>query len=500
MSVVRGVSDSLRTEWRESTRSERMAAIALLVIAVAVRLAHLRQTMRHDEAYTFLHFVSRPFASAISEYGYPNNHLLHTVLAWVTTRLFGDSPIALRLPVFVAGVFVVPAVYLLARRFTDRSASLFAMALTAVWPALVLYSTNARGYSIIFLAFISMLMLGDEVIDTSSPRTWLGVAAAFALGMFTVPIMLYPGGAALLWIAVEKTRRHGIAAARAMLPRFGVTAAVAGALTLLAYLPLMRRAGVESLVSNKYVTPLSPPAFLSTLPSFAGSLHESLVLGVPWPVLGILTAAGVIGMVWPREGRGRRLALALTVLAWSVLLLVAMRRTPPGRVWLFLVPLGCVYAGAGLSLAIDRVASAARVNARVTSGAVAVLFALVFGASVVQRRVVFRTPETGTLADAPAIAAYLLATMRDGDRIVVRNPSDAPLDYYLLRRGGRRLGEINARAASGRVFVVVNPRHLQTLELVKEGARDVPWASLVPDGAPVDFQPETVHLFRRADR
>ena len=165
-----------------------------------------------------------------------------------------------------------------------------------------------------------------------------------------------------------------------------------------------------------------------------------------------------------------------------------------------LVPLGCVYAGSGLSLAIDRAARAARMNARVVSGAAAVLFALIFGASVVQRRVVFRTPETGTLADAPAIAAYLLASLRAGDRIVVMNPSDLPLDYYLLRRGGRRLDEINASGGSGRAFVVVNPRHLQTLEMVKERAREVPWALLVPDGAPVDFQPETVHVFRLADR
>jgi hypothetical protein len=129
-----------------------------------------------------------------------------------------------------------------------------------------------------------------------------------------------------------------------------------------------------------------------------------------------------------------------------------------------------------------------------------VLFALVFGASVVQRRVVFRTPETGTLADAPAIAAYLLATVRTGDRIVLMNLSGPPLDYYLLRRGGRRLVEINARAGSGRVFVVVNPRHLQTLDAVKKSARDVPWTSLVPDGPPVDFQPETVHVFRVAGR
>jgi hypothetical protein len=89
---------------------------------------------------------------------------------------------------------------------------------------------------------------------------------------------------------------------------------------------------------------------------------------------------------------------------------------------------------------------------------------------------VLRTVETGTLADAPEIASYLLERLRIGDRIVVRNPSDHVLDYYLWRSGGRRLREINARPATGRVFVVVEPRHLQTLESVQSIEPRLPWA------------------------
>jgi hypothetical protein len=157
-----------------------------------------------------------------------------------------------------------------------------------------------------------------------------------------------------------------------------------------------------------------------------------------------------------------------------------------------------VFAGRGIALGVAWAARRTPARVPTACAAVAVLFALVFGASVVWRRVVFRTPETGTLADAPAIARYLLGELREGDRIVVMNPTDPPLDYYLLQRGGRRLDEINARAGAGtgRVFVVVNPKHLQTLNAVEADARDVPWSELAQDGAPVEFQPETVYRFR----
>ena len=179
-----------------------------------------------------------------------------------------------------------------------------------------------------------------------------------------------------------------------------------------------------------------------------------------------------------------------------MLLMVATRRPPPGRVLLFLVPLFCVYAGRGVALVVRWVSRRRPERASTVCAAVAVLWATVFGTSVVKDRPVFRTPETGTLADAPAIARHLLGELRPGDRIVVMNPSDPPLDYYLLRIGNRRLDDFGVRSDGGRVYVVVNPKHLQTLAAVQANTRDVRWADLVQDGPPKEFQPETVWRFR----
>jgi hypothetical protein len=46
------------------------------------------------------------------------------------------------------------------------------------------------------------------------------------------------------------------------------------------------------------------------------------------------------------------------------------------------------------------------------------------------------------------------------------------------------------------VFVVVNPRHLQTLATVQRFRRDFDWRELVPAGPPVAFVPESVFVFR----
>jgi hypothetical protein len=493
---VIAIRERARRDWAEAAPVERVAAVLLGAAAFAIRLAHLRQPMRHDEAYTFLHYATAPLSVALSDYTYPNNHLFHTLLVWISTRLFGSSEVAIRLPAFVFGMLVVPAVYRLALRFGDRGASLMAMALAAAWPALVLYSTNARGYSFITFDFVVMLLLGDEIVERDTRGRWVALALLFAVGMYTAPLMLYAGGAVLVWILAEKARRDGAAAARALLPGLVGSAILTAVITVLVNVPAVNRTGLASLVANKYVTALGPRAFVAALPEFAGSMKESLALGVPLPLLAVLVACALVGLLVQDAGRGRRMVLVCSVLGWCAFVLVATRRPPPGRVLLFLVPLFCMFAGRGVALGVEWAVRRTPARAPAACATVALLFAIVFGASVVRRRVVFRTPETGTLADGPTIARYLLGELRAGDRVVVMNPSDPPLDYYLLRRGGRRLDEINARAGMGRVYVVVNPKHLQTLGAIQANARDVPWSGLVQDGAPVEFQPERVYRFR----
>jgi hypothetical protein len=212
----------------------------------------------------------------------------------------------------------------------------------------------------------------------------------------------------------------------------------------------------------------------------------------------LLAFAGLAGVATPGPDRPRRVRLALTTVLWSIAVLVATRRPPPARVWLFMVPLGCVYVAIGTRLAADWLSRARAWDPALVTRALAVALMTVIGVQTARARPVFRSPETGTLVDGPQIADYLLATMRPGDEIAVVNPCIPTLDYYLLRKSGRRLGDINAQAARQRLFVVVNPRHLQTLDSVKAIKRDLPWRELVPDGPPVSFAPESVFVFRYA--
>jgi hypothetical protein len=469
-------SKAAAREWLEGPASYRLAWVGIAALALAVRLIHLFQPMRLDEARSFLDYAIRPLADAISNYNIPNNHLLHTFLMWVSIRVFGQAEWAIRIPALLAGLLVVPATYVATRALADRGAALAAAALAAVLPCLVLYSTNARGYSMVCLAFVALLPVANALADEETAARWVAFGALIALGAATIPVMLYPAGAVTLWLLVERVRRHGLRGTVPFVLRLAVVLAVAGALAAAAYAPAIARYGVGAIAGNKFVTPNTWPQFVSTLPQFALRLRETIALGIPTVLLLALALIGLSPFVVRSEGRARLLTLAVATGVWCVVLLIATRRAPPPRVWLFLGPLCCLYVGIGLRRLIGWISTRTRVSPQPYLVATALLLATGIAAGTVVRRTVFDNNESVELVAGPAIARYLLAEARAGDRLMVSNMVSPEVDYYLYRLSGRRFADLESPSRAARVLVILNHREDQTTTTVRTERPDLDWS------------------------
>src|SRR5438270_7714835 len=173
--------EELSEAWRNESRDHRVALLCIVAIALALRLRYLGQPMRYDESVTYLYFVKQPWSDAVSLYTYPNNHLFHTLLAKLSVTAFGNAPWALRLPAFIAGMLVVLATYAVTRALYNPRAALYATGIVASSGVLVLYSTNARGYSLMVLAFLLLVLLAVRLQRVARSDTWItfAVVAAF---------------------------------------------------------------------------------------------------------------------------------------------------------------------------------------------------------------------------------------------------------------------------------------------------------------------------------
>jgi hypothetical protein len=452
-----GRSPSALRAWIADEDLVHLASLALIVvIAVGVRVAFVDVPMRYDEATTYNNFVSKPLHVALANYATPNNHLLHTLLAKASSALLGNEPWTIRLPALVAGATLVPATYALGRVLYGRTAALLAAALVAASSTLVEYSANARGYTIVALLTVAAFLAAARALERDSVGAWALVVVAGALGLYAVPVMIYPLGGAFVWLFAS-----GWLAGRPLRPlvvRLGASALAVTVLTLVLYAPVYAASGVHSVTSNEFVEPQSWRTLVELLPEHAWETLESWTRDLPL-VASVLLAVGLVGgLVVAPSTSPFRVPPLVAVLAWALPVLALQRVVPFTRVWLFLLPLVAVTAAGFYGWLLERRPTLARAGAPL-----AAVVALGAALAIVSADSVRESRETGALLDAPAVAAYLADLVRPEDRILATG-SDTILEYYLERDGvdARRL--LYTDEPRPRTFVVVNVLGGQSVE------------------------------------
>lgn len=403
-------------------RDELYAALATIA-ALALRLPFLTRPMRTDEAATFLYYASRPLTLGLSVYGSPNNHLLHTALMHTTYALFGPAEWALRLPALLAGLLLVPLAFF-ATRALGLGRGLLAATLTATWPLLVDYSTDGRGYTLV-CAFTLVALLATIALRRSGDVTAaLLFVLAIALGMWSVPVMIYPFALLTAWGLASSYWRRVLAAACG-----------AASLTFVLYLPVLVVSGLDALTKNPWVRPLPWPQFFAALPHAAPDVWKSWTSGVPLVLAIVFVLLFVAGAI-----RGR-VSLWLALPAIAAVLLV-QHTIPFPRTWLPLLVLAVITMNAALPARFEVPA--------------AILLGIALAACTL---FIHRRAETGELPHVREVAQFLAANAQPSDAIGTLSPSDVPLAYYLQDPRPLRRPE----ASAGRIWVVTNEAFGQVL-------------------------------------
>jgi hypothetical protein len=414
--------------------SPLLALAVITGIGALLRAWYLHQPIRYDEAYTYLSFARLPWREAIAYYPVPNNHVFHTLLVKAAVSAFGNHPWAIRLPAFVAGVATIPAAYFAGRALYGARVALMTAALVAGCGALTLYSTNARGYGFVVLATLVLVVVAQRGLRAPAFWPWAAYVAVGALGVWTVPTMLYPLGGVSLWFAVTAWRADAAGAPvsrNAQFARVVLATAAACAIGLLLYAPILRRSGLVALNGNAFVTPSTFAVFFSELPKGISDTARLFLVGTAWPVTIVLVICAVAGVVFHRGLSATRVPILIPMAAWCTAVLVANHRVPFVRVWLFLLPLLLMVATVGVVALLTRSGS---VSTRAFS-LTAIGVAFVMATATIVNGGVGTSRDTGTFFDAEAVAQRFRTELRPGDRIVTAMPTNMPLTYWMYKLG-----------------------------------------------------------------
>lgn len=444
-----------------------IAVLLLMGAAILIRILFLNYPMRYDESYTVIVFAMRPWLNLISDYSLPNNHIFHTILVKLAINLFGTAPWAVRFPAFLSGIYCVPAGYLLARQLYGRISALLSAGLIAALPMLISYSTNARGYSQYTLFSLILFSLAIYLSKHANLSGW-GLFVIFAVaGFYTVPFMLFPFGAACLWLVVsavagETCQGYG---SLSRLLKYLFSAGVLTVLfTFILYLPvIVIGTGINSLVGNPFVTTLSWADFWPSLGEQLKNTWMNWNYDLPQAIQVLLAAGVILSLGFHYRVSRVKVPLQITIFIWILGVLVLLRRNPLDRIWLFLMPFWLIWACGGLIAPLNHL----RLPwGRLQLGLVVGSMVITAGWSIERIHTYF----PGWQADAGKVelaAEYVSQNLISGDAVAVVFPYDAPYWYYLSRFGvtDEFMHQIELEPHK-RVFAVVDSQYAETPALV----------------------------------
>ncbi len=445
-------------------RSDRWLVPGLTLVALAVRLANLTIPLTHDEAYMYNAFASRSLWVVLTDYHLPNNHVFLAVIINILTHVFGNHLWLIRLPTIVAGILLVPAAYLLGRRWYGGEAGLLGAALVAVFPILVEYSVLARGYAFVNLFTLLILIWGDLVRQDKNRFVWVLLVVANALGFFTIPIMMFPFGALYIWLFLSCIIGDvsGYRSKLDFLKYWLVSGFASALLTVLLYAPIFIKDS-ENFFGNSFVLPLKKDIFLVVLSSRVELIWADWMRTIPdWLV--VLGVAGfVLSMLLHFKISSQKIPLQLTFFLWVGAYVIARRPDIMTRMWLYLAAPLLIWSAGGIVGALQLLSGLFRSRLPLVRGFLGISLATIFlFGAFTAFTIPARWAEKSSVEKA---ALYLKENLREGDLVTASIEYFPQLRYYFgiyeidqdyLRKSGQ----------FQRAFIVMGKEWRGTLEEV----------------------------------
>ena len=225
------------------SRGELPIVIGLTLASMLACLIDLgSRSLWNDELHSALVAVHHGTSlwSAVTADG--GNMALYYLLLHLFVSFFGDGQLALRVPSALAGAALTPVVYLLGRRMFGMRTAVFATAIVAVSPALVVWNQQARGYSLGTLLTACSLLALLRALECPTRLRWCVYGLLAVLSIYTI---VY---AAMFLIAQWIPLIFWRQACRQVRPLLTVVGVV-----MVAYVPvlvLMLRSGTSSLLTD----------------------------------------------------------------------------------------------------------------------------------------------------------------------------------------------------------------------------------------------------------
>jgi hypothetical protein len=450
---------------------DRKSFITISIIslfALLIRLVLIHQPMGHDESYTSVIFAFEPLSNGLSDYHFPNNHVFHTLLVHVAYKIFGPQEWAVRLPALISGVMLVPTGYILAKTWYGNEIAVVTAALIASFPELIQYSVNARGYTLMALFTLLLMISANYAKLHKNSAAWFLVGIFGAFGFYTLPIMAYPllivfTWLGLSWIFGDYARDYSKFDFIISIFCSGIFAVGLG---LALYIPIFKNWGIKSLFANDYTQALSMQVFKETLQSRLLDTWRMLDQGEIPLIGGFILVGLVLSYLRFRKIGKIRIPIQITSLVVITIMVAIQRPNIYYRTWIFYIPLLLMWCVAGwMSIDVQQTVASKLPGKPTIAAIVGLLIALIFTVNGVIFVMKLAPSAKNGSGDVEKATLFIKEQLGENDIVVITANDDARMWFYFEKYGLGRDYFSRVKPFEN-AFVVVSKTENQTIPFV----------------------------------
>jgi len=405
--------------------------LIMFIVGFLIRVFYINRPVFHDEAKTFYSFISSSWLDAISNYYVPNNHVFHSICARFFYVLLGNEEWVFRIPVFISGVLCSLLIYIFALYYYNKHIALLLTAMNINALPLVFYSVNARGYIIITLCFLCLLVLIKMIRNKESVILWFLFVLIATVGVWTVPTMVISVILLFIWYLLNSNILNFTSDVKTI----SIIGLICIVSSFIVYSPIILRCTIGALISNQYVQSQTLSSIVLQLPNYIHELWLFVSSGYSTSIeLCMILFLLILGIYYHLVDKNHRKIIYSTILLFIVVLFV-MRKLPYARTLLFLYPVIWSVIVAGLYMVISTVSHYLKININKSVNFLSMFLFIYSSVNCLADDGIIEQSKDQTCQRAEEIIADIKKEFGPNDIIETSSPLAGPIRYYLIKSG-----------------------------------------------------------------
>jgi uncharacterized membrane protein len=481
-----------------NSRSYHVVLLLIVILAMGIRLSAINRIVRLDEARNMQQFAQRTPSEFLFDFSDTNNHFLNTLMLHIQYRLLGnDEDWKIRVHVFVIGILVTIATYYTGKELYDADVGLMASALSSVMFMLVEFSISARGYIIITLIYLVLIILINRMKTQANRRGWLIIGLLSGLGFLVSLAFLYPMGTLVVWAAVSILIENKGQLRRRIFLYFTGSMILGALLTAVYYiLALVITFDSWEEFNTSYIMELAQSLDYQYLvsviiPKTARVVFWYTHMGMSSLIIMMCVFGVFIATIFHYKlSKNRFPIIVATVVSVSVQILVQQSDIFQ-RVFTFLTPIYAILIAAGL-ITLVRFVTRDRISQFYIAIFLSLIMCVPITYQLISQEVLPHAGITGYMRNADGIAKMIQETLEPGDYLLSDFTSAKLVGYYLWRNNSDIKVNIHmlldkeyfTRWKLGGTRYVVDKPNITLLSLVNQ------WGNLITEDE-ITFEPVT---------